>query len=76
MEHLRVVNNHPVHIFNENNTLSPTAFIPFCLFGGDMKVVGIKSEKFDVPVCNRSFLQRRHLVSRNTFLPSGITIRS
>ena len=23
----------------------------------------------------RSFLQRRYLVSRNTFLPSGITIR-
>ena len=47
-----MVNNHPVHIFDENKTFNPTAFIPFCSFGGDMKVMGIESEKFDVPVCN------------------------
>ena len=47
-----MVNNHPVHVFDENGYLAPTAFIPFCSFGGDMKVVGTTSEQFDVPVCN------------------------
>ena len=47
-----MINNHPVHIFDENGSLSPTAFIPFCSFGGDMKVVGTTSEQFEVPVCN------------------------
>ena len=26
--------------------------IPFCEFGGDMSVMGIKMDQFDVPVCN------------------------
>ena len=47
-----MVNNHPVHIFDENGSFSPTAFIPFCAFGGDMMVVGTTNEQFDVPVCN------------------------
>ena len=47
-----MVKNHPVHIFDENRSLSPTAFIPFCSFGGDMKIVGTTSEQFDVPVCS------------------------
>lgn len=46
------MNNHPVHIFDEDGTLSPTAFIPFCSFGGDMKIVGTTSEQFELPVCN------------------------
>ena len=32
--------------------LSPSAFIPFCEFGGNMSAVGIKIKQFDVPVCN------------------------
>ncbi len=52
MDRLRVVNNHPVHIYEENGNLSPTAFIPFCSFGGDMQILGIESEKFNVPICN------------------------
>ena len=52
MERLKVVNNHPVHIFDKNGFLSPTAFIPFCSFGGDMKSMGKRSELYDVPVCN------------------------
>ena len=47
-----MVNNHPVHIFDENGSLSPTALIPFCSFGGDMRIMGTKSEQYDVPVCN------------------------
>ena len=41
-----------MHIFDEGGSLSPTAFIPFCSFGGNMNTVGIKSEQFDAPVCN------------------------
>ena len=52
MEKLKVVTNHPVHIFDKNGFLSPTAFIPFCSFGGDMKKMGATNEQYDVPVCN------------------------
>ena len=44
--------NHPVHIINEKNMLSPSAFIPFCDFGGKMSAVGIKIKEFEYPVCN------------------------
>ena len=44
--------NHPVHIINQNKDLSPSAFIPFCEFGGNMSSVGVKIDQFDVPVCN------------------------
>ena len=45
--------NHPVHIRTlEDNKLSPSAFIPFCEFGGNMSAVGVKIKQFDVPVCN------------------------
>ena len=43
--------NHPVHIVGENGTLSPTALIPFCEFGGNFSVMGAKIDQFDVPVC-------------------------
>ena len=32
--------------------LSPSAFIPFCEFGGNMSAMGVKIDQFDVPVCN------------------------
>ena len=50
--------NHPVHIVDENNSLSPSAFIPFCEFGGDMSALGVKIDQFSVPVCN-SFKAKR-----------------
>ena len=46
------VSNHPVHLKKENGELSPSAFIPFCEFGGDMSAMGVKIEEFDIPVCN------------------------
>ena len=46
------MSNHPPHIINEDGTLSPSAFIPFCEFGGNMSVMGVKIDQFDVPVCN------------------------
>ena len=36
------ITNHPVHIKLKNNQQSPSAFIPFCEFGGTMSAVGIK----------------------------------
>ena len=32
--------------------MSPSAFIPFCDFGGDMLSMGVKIEQFEFPVCN------------------------
>ena len=43
--------NHPVHIVTKDNKLSPSAFIPFCDFGGNMSVVGKMIDNFTDPVC-------------------------
>ena len=40
------VSNHPVHIVDGNGKLSPSSFIPFCLFGGDKNLVGLKDIQF------------------------------
>ena len=47
-----ILANHPVHIVTRNNQLSPSAFIPFCEFGGNMSAMGKIIDQFDVPVCN------------------------
>ena len=44
--------NHPVHIKEDDGELYPTALIPFCEFGGNMSVMGVKIDLIDVPVCN------------------------
>ena len=44
--------NHPPHIIDERKQLSPSAFIPFCEFGGDSYLMGAKIDKFNIPVCN------------------------
>ena len=49
---LQKMTNHPVHIQEKDGQISPTALIPFCEFGGNMSVMGIKIDHFDVPVCN------------------------
>ena len=43
---------HPVHFVNKAGQKSPSAFIPFCEFGGNMSQMGINIDEFDVPVCN------------------------
>ena len=44
--------NHPVHILNpETGSLSPSAFIPFCDFAGEMTELGRKIPEFVLPVC-------------------------
>ena len=44
--------HHPVHIVNKEGGRSPSAFIPFCEFGGNMSLMGVKMEPFHVPICN------------------------
>ena len=46
------LSNHPIHLVSKGENYSPSAFIPFCAFGGNMSEVGTKSHLFDVPVCN------------------------
>ena len=36
---LSKVSNHPVHMKDRNGSLSPSAFIPFCSFGGDFNAM-------------------------------------
>ena len=49
---LSKVTNHPVHIIDQEGDFSPTALIPFCEFGGNMSVMGVKIDKLKYPVCN------------------------
>ena len=46
------VTNHPVHIKDQSGKLSPTALVPFCDFGGNMSVMGVLIDHFDIPFCN------------------------
>ena len=41
---------HAAHIKDDSSI--KTAMIPFCEFGGNMSVMGVKIDQFDVPVCN------------------------
>ena len=55
-KNLYILTNHPVHLQYKTKKdkilLSPTALIPYCEFGGNMSVMGVKIDQFDVPVCN------------------------
>ena len=55
--HLSDIVNHPVHIMDNRGNFSPTAFIPFCSFGGNMEAVGTLTDIFPLPVCT-SFRKR------------------
>ena len=52
MQKLHRITNHPVHIFEEDGTMSPSAFIPFCQFGTNMLSMGQQTKMFKMPVCN------------------------
>ena len=47
---LATLTNHPVHIVNEDETVSPSSFIPFCWFGNGRKL-SQNNELFNVPFC-------------------------
>ena len=44
--------SHPAHITELQGRKSPSAFIPFCSFGGNMSVVGQNTDQFEHPTCN------------------------
>ena len=46
------ISNHPPHILNNDGTFSPSSFIPFCSFAGNMNITGIYSNKLGITVCN------------------------
>ena len=47
---MQKASNHPVHILNSKGDFSPSAFIPFCIFGNNK--IGEKINDFEVPICN------------------------
>ena len=50
---VKVVSNHPVHIYDEVGNLSPSALIPFCDFGRRRKsTIGNMMEDYELPVCD------------------------
>ena len=51
--YMRKISNHPPHIVDQNGeSLSPSAFIPFCSFLGNWSLTGVHTNNFRVPVCN------------------------
>ena len=51
-ETIQTVSNHPVQMYDKDGKLSPSAFIPFCDFGGgNMSLLGDMMEPFELPVC-------------------------
>ena len=49
---IHTMSNHPVHIGYGQNS-SPSAFIPFCSFAGNISVMGENNPNFGTPVCNK-----------------------
>ena len=47
---LQTVNNHPVHILNNEGYFSPSSFIPFCTFGKHF--ICAKIDNISTTICN------------------------
>ena len=45
------MSHHPPHIVDTQNNFSPSAFIPFCSFAGNLSIVGKVVPRFTIPVC-------------------------
>ena len=52
LDTLRIVSNHPVHMYDKDGKLSPSAFIPFCAFGRNQTAMGFMKDNFELPICN------------------------
>ena len=46
-----LVSNHPVHMYDEDGKMSPSAFIPFCNYGRRISTMGDIMGNYDLPVC-------------------------
>ena len=51
--YIQSLSNHPVHVKDSLGKMNPSAFIPFCEFGGNMSVMGETIDQFEFPVCNK-----------------------
>ena len=63
-----VVNNHPVHIIDNDGKISPSSFIPFCTFGNKMLQMGRHIDEFNQTVCNsfkRRILKEKYTANEN-----------
>ena len=49
---LQAVSSHPVHLIDKAGKALPSAFIPFCEFGGNMSTLSKNNAAFKLPVCN------------------------
>ena len=49
---MQALSSHPVHITDNEGKASPSAFIPFCEFGGNMDTMSINHKNFNWPICN------------------------
>ena len=45
------MSHHPPHIVDSHNDFSPSAFIPFCSFAGNLSILGKAVPGFNIPVC-------------------------
>ena len=64
--------SHPVHILDDEGKKTPSAFIPFCSFGGNMEVLGKPTSNFSFPVCDVFYPRYPFQVEKNShFVPSG-----
>ena len=50
-ETVQKLSTHPVHILDGGKVMSPSAFIPFCSFGGNMSALGTRIDMINLPVC-------------------------
>ena len=57
------LSNHPVHVYDKDGEISPSAFIPFCAYGDNMTAMAIMQDSVDrdieLPVCN-TFVSKIH----------------
>ena len=49
---IQAVSSHPVHLLDKEKKPSPSAFIPFCEFGGNVSAMSINNDNFKTLVCN------------------------
>ena len=49
---IQAVSSHPVHLLDKEKKTSPSAFIPFCEFGGNVPAMSINNDNFKTLVCN------------------------
>ena len=52
-ETLQTKSYHPIHIYDKEGKVSPSAFIPFCAVGRSKSAVGQIMDAYELPLCNK-----------------------